>query len=102
MPKLRSPLSELTDEEEASIQAGIAQDPDNPEITDEQWATARPLADVMPELVAAVMRRRGAQKAPTKEMISLRLDRAVLEAWRASGPGWQARMGDVLRKAAGL
>ena len=75
---------------------------DNPEITDEQWATARPLAEVMPELVEALTRRRGAQKAPTKKMISLRLDRAVLEAWRASGPGWQARMGDALRKAAGL
>lgn len=75
---------------------------DNPEITDEQWAAAQPLAEVMPDLVEAVTRRRGAQKAPTKEMISLRLDRAVLEAWRASGPGWQARMGDALRKAAGL
>ena len=102
MPKLKTPLSALTDEEEAAIQAGIAQDPDNPEITEEQWAAARPLAEVMPELVAAVLRRRGAQKAPTKELVSLRLDRAVLDAWRASGPGWQGRMGDALRKAAGM
>jgi hypothetical protein len=32
---------------------------DNPEITPEQWAAARPLVEVMPELVAAMERRRG-------------------------------------------
>ncbi len=75
---------------------------DNPEITDEQWAKARPLAETRPELVAAIRRSRGAQKAPTKALFSLRIDREVLEAWKASGPGWQVRMGDALRKAAGL
>ena len=75
---------------------------DNPEITEEQWAQARPMTEAMPELVAAIRRMRGAQKAPTKEHLSLRLDRDVVAAWRASGPGWQARMSEVLRKAAGL
>jgi uncharacterized protein (DUF4415 family) len=35
----------------------------------------------------------------TKAHVSLRLDRDVLDRWRASGPGWQARINDVLRKA---
>jgi uncharacterized protein (DUF4415 family) len=40
---------------------------------------------------------RGPQKAPTKEMISLRVDRDVLAAYRATGPGWQARMNVALK-----
>ena len=75
---------------------------DNPELTDEQLAQMRPAAEVLPELVEAMTRRRGAQKAPTKALFSLRIDRDVLEAYRASGPGWQGRMNDALRKSVGL
>jgi BrnA antitoxin of type II toxin-antitoxin system len=39
---------------------------------------------------------RGAQKTPTKLMISLRVDRDVLEAYRATGKGWQGRMNETL------
>ena len=42
---------------------------------------------------------RGPQKTPTKEMITLRLDRDVLAAYRATGPGWQSRMNDALKTA---
>lgn len=37
-----------------------------------------------------------------KEMISIRLDRAVLEHFQEDGPGWQDRINAALRKAAGL
>ncbi len=37
-----------------------------------------------------------------KKAISLRVDADVLEKFKADGPGWQSRMNDVLRKAAGL
>ena len=37
-----------------------------------------------------------------KEMVSLRLDRAVLEYFQDDGPGWQDRINDALRTAAGL
>ena len=37
-----------------------------------------------------------------KETVSLRLDQDVLEAFQAEGPGWQDRINDALRKAAGL
>lgn len=47
MPQLNPPP--ITDEEEARIQAGIASDPDNPEITPEQFAQARPFAEASPE-----------------------------------------------------
>jgi uncharacterized protein (DUF4415 family) len=71
---------------------------DNPELTDEELAQGRPFAEVFPELAASIKRARGKQKAPTKELISLRVDRATLAAYRASGPGWQARMNAVLKR----
>jgi uncharacterized protein (DUF4415 family) len=37
-----------------------------------------------------------------KEMVSLRIDRDVLDAFQAEGPGWQERINAALRKAAGL
>ncbi len=33
----------------------------------------------------------------TKEMVSLRLDREVLDHFQADGPGWQDRINDTLR-----
>ena len=86
-----------TDEEDAEINRGIAEDPDNPEITAAEFAQMRPAVEVVPEIVADY-RRRGAQRAPTKELVSLRLDRDVVERWRATGPGWQSRINEVLRK----
>lgn len=37
-----------------------------------------------------------------KELVSLRLDRDVLAHFQEDGPGWQERINDALRKAAGL
>ena len=36
-----------------------------------------------------------------KELVSLRIDRDVLEYFQEDGPGWQDRINDALRKAAG-
>lgn len=33
-----------------------------------------------------------------KEMVSLRLDRDILDHFQAEGPGWQDRINDALRK----
>ncbi len=44
-------------------------------------------------------------KAPSipgaKEMVSLRIDRDVLDYFQKDGPGWQDRINEALRKAAG-
>ncbi|MGH8629845.1 MAG: BrnA antitoxin family protein [Burkholderiales bacterium] len=37
--------------------------------------------------------------AKPKVAISLRLDPEVLAEWKATGPGWQTRMAQVLKKA---
>jgi uncharacterized protein (DUF4415 family) len=36
-----------------------------------------------------------------KEMVSLRIDKDVLEHFQQDGPGWQDRINAALRKAAG-
>jgi uncharacterized protein (DUF4415 family) len=95
-------LASITDEEEARIQAGIAQDPDNPELTEADFARMRPAAELHPELVERWRRTRGPQRTPTKRLVSLRLDPDLLERLRAGGPGWQRRANDLLRRAVGL
>ena len=36
-----------------------------------------------------------------KELVSLRIDQDVLEHFQESGPGWQDRINEALRRAAG-
>ncbi|RDI57972.1 BrnA antitoxin family protein [Microvirga subterranea] len=47
----------------------------------------------------------GPPKAPVipgvKETVTLRIDQEVLEYFQQDGPGWQDRINDALRKAAG-
>lgn len=73
-------------------------DEDNPEWTDEDFAKARPYDELPEELKSVFKRGRGPQKAPTKQLVSLRLSPDVLERFKASGPGWQTRIDGVLRE----
>ena len=97
--RARAARAAMSAAEEAAINAGIAQDSDNPEWTAADFKRARPAAEVFPEIVAAWRKRRGRgpQKAPTKKLVSLRLDRDVLERFRQTGPGWQGRVNKALR-----
>lgn len=36
-----------------------------------------------------------------KQLVSLRIDREILDHFQADGPGWQDRINEALRKAAG-
>lgn len=99
MTKRKADIPPLTEAEEARIQAQIANDPDAPEITDEEAAQMRPFSEAFPDLHAAWKRGPGRPKAEvTKVAIKLRLDPDVVESYRATGPGWQTRMNDVLRR----
>ena len=95
-------LETMTDEEDAEITAAALRDPDNPPWTDEMWARARPATEAMPEFIARWRKWRGQQKAPVKKLVSLRLDPDIIDHFRATGPGWQGRINDTLRKAARL
>ncbi len=76
---------------------------DNPEWTEEDFKNARPFAEVFPDLAESIRRARGrpAVEKP-KRQISLRLDPDVIDAFKATGKGWQGRINEVLRKAAKL
>lgn len=74
---------------------------DNPEWTEEDFLRARPAAEILlPEVVAAFARRSATLIETATIEITLRLDADVIERFRASGPGWQARMNEALRRAA--
>jgi len=90
----------LTDDEEAEIQRMIASDPDNPELTDEQLAKGLSFAEAFPSLAASAKRGRGRPHADRPKIpVTIRLDADVIERFKATGPGWQTRMNDILRKA---
>jgi uncharacterized protein (DUF4415 family) len=81
----------MSPEDRRQIEARMAElpepdltDPDNPEWTDETFARA-----VRTKL-------RGKQKTPTKAQVTLRLDRDILEHFRATGDGWQSRINAAL------
>ena len=71
---------------------------DNPKLTDEQIAKAKPFAEALPKLAASIRRGRGPNKAPTKKLVSLRLSGQVIEKYKAGGPGWQSRIDRDLRR----
>lgn len=88
IPSLPAHLQPLTDEE------GEVR-----EITAEDLQHFRPMREVFPEIVEALEKargQRGPQKEPVKERVGLRLDRAVVEHFRKTGPGWQSRINAVL------
>jgi uncharacterized protein (DUF4415 family) len=71
------------------------------ELTADDFRHFRPTSEVLPELVKLWRKRgeRGPQKAPTKKQVTLRLDKDVVDRFRATGAGWQSRMNEALRKA---
>jgi uncharacterized protein (DUF4415 family) len=71
---------------------------DNPELTKEDFAKARPFAEALPALAASIRKGRGPNKAPTKKLVSLRLSGQVIDAYKAKGPGWQSKIDADLRK----
>jgi uncharacterized protein (DUF4415 family) len=76
----------------------IRYDADNPPIPSEAFDRAVRIPDmadtagVLAALAEAKRRGRGPQKTATKQVTNVRLDAAILEHYRASGPGWQTRM----------
>jgi uncharacterized protein (DUF4415 family) len=101
MTKAKRKARALSDAEEKRIQAGIAADPDNPEWNAQDFRRAKPFTKAFP-MLAKSRRIRGMHKQPTKIVVSLRLTREVVERFKAAGRGWQTRIDEALKKAAGL
>jgi uncharacterized protein (DUF4415 family) len=82
-PAIRLP----TPEEDAAIVAAAKADPDAQPLTDEQLQAMVPMRAV-----------RGRPKsASTKQLLSVRYSPEVVEFFKSTGEGWQARMDSVLR-----
>ena len=82
-------------------------DDENPEWTAADFARARPAAEVLREQFSAEVaarllkpKRGRPPKVAPKRAINIRLSPEVLEYFRATGPGWQTRVDEVLRKFA--
>ncbi len=82
----------------------------NAKFTDENWndpddapKLTQTWAKEADAYLGKTLVRRGRPKLEqTKQHVSLRLDPDVLASFKASGPGWQARINEALRKAAHL
>jgi uncharacterized protein (DUF4415 family) len=76
---------------------GSWNDPDEAPSLTQEWA------DSADAYHGKKLVRRGRPKLENpKQQVSLRLDPEVIEVYRASGSGWQARVNETLRTAAGL
>lgn len=85
MPKLKPGTVIPTPDEDSAITAAAMSDPEARPFTDEEWVAVKPV--------------RGRGRPPqgvTKAPISIRLDVRVLDAFKATGEGWQTRMNDAL------
>ena len=71
---------------------------DNPEWTKEDFAAAKPFAEVFPELAASIRKEREGEPDSTKRLVSLRLSGEVIDKYKAGGAGWQSRIDADLRK----
>ena len=84
MPKLKSGTVIPTPEEDARIQAGIDADPDTYELNEAEFKQLKRIG--RPRL-----------QSP-KVQLTVRYDQDVVEAFKATGSGWQTRMNDALRE----
>lgn len=80
-------------------------DPDDaPEWTEDHFRYAARFRDgklIQPAI--GTFTKPGRPKSPNpKKQVTLRLDSAVVERFRATGPGWQSRINAELRKVLGL
>lgn len=73
-------------ENEVITQAALSDD-DNPPYSDKEWETVKP-----------ALRRGRPTAAVTKERITIRLSRDVVQRFRASGDGWQTRVDAALKE----
>ena len=78
-------------------------DDDAPALTDAELSEMRPAAEVLTaeEFAAVTSVRKAARGRPPvaspKVPVTIRLDADTVEAFKATGAGWQTRMNDVLR-----
>lgn len=86
MPKLKPGTILPSPEQDAAITAAAMSDPDATPYTDTEWEAVKP-----------TLKRGRPLAAVTKERITIRLSPEVVQAFRATGEGWQTRMNAALK-----
>jgi len=74
----------------------IPADPNDPDDFD---VTEEALEQALAEREARRSARAGRPAGSNKEQVALRIDKDVLAKFRATGPGWQTRINEALRRA---
>ena len=79
-------------------------DDDNPEWTKQDFTRARPASEVLPtlfgaELATEMLKPKGGRprKVNPKVFTAIRLDADIVDAFKATGSGWQTRINDALK-----
>ncbi len=86
----------MTEKSKSSKKRADALDEIRPDL-DDSWF------DEADAYVGTKLVRKGRPKASNPKMaVSLRLDREVIDWFKGKGAGWQTRINEELRKAAGL
>ncbi len=69
------------------------------ELTKEDFRSMRAPNDVLPDELTRILPKKGRpRKKRCKQQLTIRLDRDVVEFFRAHGKGWQTEINDVLLK----
>jgi uncharacterized protein (DUF4415 family) len=84
---MKAHLIRPTNSEDADITAAAMSDPDNQPLTAAELTPFKRLPG-----------HRGTQKSSTKIAVTIRYNSEVVEAFRATGKGWQTRMNDALKE----
>ncbi len=87
MPHLKPGTIIPTQEEDVAITAAAQLDPDATPLTDQEWEAVKTRAHI------------GRPRASARKVsTTIRFDADVLAAMKATGPGWQTRINDLVRK----
>jgi uncharacterized protein (DUF4415 family) len=95
--KARALLATMTEQESRAVQKAALADPDARPLDQRRLRRMRPMSASDSAELQKRLRGRPPWDAP-KRLVSLRLDPDVVERFRATGPGWQSRINQVLRE----
>lgn len=80
--------------------SNATEDDDNPELTDADFARARPFPEMFPELARKLRAQGGRPRLERPKVhVGFRLAADVVEGIKATGKGYNARVERVLREA---